>query len=424
MMKISDIIIPKFYSAHYHVQNNTYTHFYLPGGRSSTKSSFVAIEIIYNMMRDYNNNEFSNAVVLRKVTATCKDSVYANLLWAIDVLNVKEYWDAKLSPLSLIYKPSGQQILFRGSANKRDYEKIKSIKFIKGYCKYAWFEELSEFDSLEEIRQINASLLRGEGNDNAKVFYTYNPPASKNAWVNKYRRDNIKSRIVVDSTYLDVPASWLGKTNLNDINELKEININKYNYMYLAQEIGEGLEIYKNVIISTISNDQINSFKKISRGLDLGFKKDASSYVETYYDENKQNLYIFNEVYGWSLSNQALYDKIKPLSQQYLIKCDCAEPRTINELNKLGLNVRACRKGKDSLRHGIRWLQNLNAIYIDKQRCPYAASDFELYEYEKNAYDNIKDGDYPHETHASAATRYALDDIILDRTVKAVNIYR
>ena len=420
MINISNIIIPKFYELHYHIQGSHYTHHYLPGGRSSTKSSFTGIEIIYNMMRDFQNGEFSNCVALRKVAATCRDSVYANLVWAIEVLGVSEFWEQKLSPLSLVYIPSGQQILFRGSANQRDFEKIKSIKFIKGYCKYVWYEELPEFKSLDEIRQINASLLRGEGNDFAKAFYTYNPPASKNAWVNKCRREDWRNRIIVDSTYLDVPDRWLGKTNLDDINELKRVNERKYNYMYLAQEIGEGLEIYHNVVIQTIPDSKIRIFDKVNRGLDLGFKKDASSYVEDYYDEKNQDLYIFDEVYGWSLSNQVLYERIFPKSGKSIIKGDCAEPRTISELQKLGLNIWGCKKGKDSMRHGIKWLQDLNHIYIDRKRCPYTSSDFELYEYEKNAEGNIKDGDYPKEPHASASTRYSLDDTILSRKATVI----
>lgn len=371
-------------------------------------------------MRDFQNGEHSNCVALRKISVTCRDSVYANFLWAISVLGVEDYWECKRSPLEIVYTPSGQQILFRGSANNKDFEKIKSIKFIKGYCKYVWYEELPEFKSMDEIRQINASLFRGEGNDFAKAFYTYNPPASKNAWCNKIRREQWRNRVIVDSTYLDVPENWLGKTNLGDINELKRLNIRKYNYMYLAQEIGEGLEIYPNVTIRTISDAKIREFDRVNRGLDLGFKKDASSYVENYLDERNRDLYIFDEVYGWSLSNQVLYERISSKSKKMLIKGDSAEPRTISELQRLGLNIFGCTKGKDSVRHGIKWLQDLNHIYIDKRRCPYTAADFELYEYEKNAEGNIKDGDYPKEPHASAATRYSLDNIILKREAKII----
>ena len=65
------------------------------------------------MMKDSN----ANAVVLRKVGDTLTDSVYAQLLWAIEMLGVSNYWTAKVSPLRLIYNPTGQEILFRSSNN-------------------------------------------------------------------------------------------------------------------------------------------------------------------------------------------------------------------------------------------------------------------------------------------------------------------
>lgn len=156
-MKISEIIAPSFYELHKDIKINGHTHYWLKGGRGSTKSSFISIEIILGMMKDSN----ANAVVLRKVGDTIADSVYAQLLWAIEILGVSQYWTAKVSPLRLKYNPTGQEILFRSSNNKEDYKKIKSTKLAKGYCKYLWYEELDEFYGMEEIRSINQSLLRG-----------------------------------------------------------------------------------------------------------------------------------------------------------------------------------------------------------------------------------------------------------------------
>ena len=107
-------------------------------------------------MRDQN----ANAVALRKVGDTLSSSVYSQLLWAIEILGVENYWSAKTSPLELVYKPTGQKIVFRSAVNKDDARKIKSTKFVKGYCKYVWYEELDEFFGMEEIRKINQSLLR------------------------------------------------------------------------------------------------------------------------------------------------------------------------------------------------------------------------------------------------------------------------
>lgn len=94
-------------------------------------------------------------LVLRKVAVNLKDSVYEQLLWAIEALGVENLWQAKLSPLQLSYLPTGQRILFRGADEPK---KIKSTKFRKGYCKYIWYEEADEFAGMQEIRTINQSL--------------------------------------------------------------------------------------------------------------------------------------------------------------------------------------------------------------------------------------------------------------------------
>ena len=161
MVNVYDIISPHFWDLLDDCLQNSHTHYWLKGGRGSTKSSFIGIVIPLLMMIDSQKGIFSNAVAMRKVGDTLSDSVYSQILWGIEMLGVTDYWQAKVSPLKLIYKPTGQQILFRSSNNKDDYRKLKSTKFQRGFCKYLWFEELDEFFGIEEIRSIIQSLLRG-----------------------------------------------------------------------------------------------------------------------------------------------------------------------------------------------------------------------------------------------------------------------
>ena len=120
-IKISEIIAPNFYELHRDLKSEKNTHYWLKGGRISTKSSFISIEIILGIMKDKN----ANAVAMRKVGDTLADSVYAQLIWAIDKLGVGYCWEMKVSPLKLVYKLTGQEILFRSANNKEDYKKIK-----------------------------------------------------------------------------------------------------------------------------------------------------------------------------------------------------------------------------------------------------------------------------------------------------------
>jgi len=121
-MKLSTAIAKSFSSVHKDIKSKAYTHIWLNGGRGSTKSSFVAIEIILGIMKEPN----SNAVAMRKVKDTLKDSVYEQLSWAIEILGVDTYWHKSISPLSLTYIPTGQRVIFRGADKPK---KIKSITF-------------------------------------------------------------------------------------------------------------------------------------------------------------------------------------------------------------------------------------------------------------------------------------------------------
>ena len=88
VIKLSNMIAPSFYSVHNDIKKELHTHYWLNGGRGSTKSSFVSIEIILGMMKDRK----ANCVALRKVGFNLKDSVYEQLLWAVSVLGVEQYW--------------------------------------------------------------------------------------------------------------------------------------------------------------------------------------------------------------------------------------------------------------------------------------------------------------------------------------------
>ena len=129
---LNELIAPVFYKLPHQIKNHEYTHYWLRGGRGSTKSSVISLEIIIGMMK----NSAYNAIVFRKVGHYLKESVFEQLIWAIDKLNVIDFWQINLSPLGLTYKPTGQRIIFRGCD---DPKKTKSVKLRKGYFAYCWF---------------------------------------------------------------------------------------------------------------------------------------------------------------------------------------------------------------------------------------------------------------------------------------------
>jgi PBSX family phage terminase large subunit len=440
-VSLTDCFGPAYYEIFHDVEARNNMIYWLKGGRGSLKGSFAYLYTIFDLTRDAENGVVTHAVGLRKVGLTIRDSVFTNFLWAINKLGLKDSWDYTISPMKFFHKKTGNTILFRGCANQRDFEKIKSLKFEKGYCKIAIFEELTEFAGMDEIDSIQQSLFRGSnedtredfGNEESITFVMYNPPASRKNWVNeesrKLRQLNENGEdtgvYILHTTYLQAPKSWLGKPFVDKANQIKKFNYRKYQHMYLGEETGEGLEIYPPITkdnpnglveYRTITNEEIKQFTKINRGLDFGYSH-ASCYAEMYYDKKQEIIYIIDEVYLYGANNFVLASKIKHKAGKLFIIGDSEDPRTINEMILLGLNVGKAKKGKDSKDHGIMWLKGRAKIVIDKKRTPNIADDFETYEYKKD-----KEGkiiyDFPEEPDGSASCRYGLEKYILDSKLK------
>lgn len=407
-VKLSNVIAPSFYSVHTDIKNGLHTHYWLKGGRGSTKSSFISVEIILGIMADPQ----ANALALRKVGLYLHDSVYEQLCWAIDVLGVNQYWNKNKSPLQLTYVPTGQKILFRGADEPK---KIKSTKVSKGYIKYIWYEECDEFNGIEEIRTINQSMVRG--GEKFNIFYSFNPPKSIKSWVNQeVEQQKLRNDTVVHhSTYLDVPKGWLGETFFIEAEYLKKTKPDSYKHEYMGEAIGTGGEIFSNVKLRKITDEEIKTFDNIRRGLDWGYAVDPLAYVVCQYDSTRRRLYIYEEIYKVGLSNRLAAEQIKANGEYTdLITADSAEPKSIDELKDYGLSIVGAKKGPGSIEFGIKWLTDLESIIIDPERCPNVAKEFTSYELEKDKNGNFKSKYPDRDNHTIDATRYALENDMVE----------
>ncbi len=412
-MKLSSIIAPSFITVHKDIKQGGHTHYWLPGGRGSTKSSFVGIEIPLGIMRDASKNLMTHCVVLRRYSVTLRESVYAQILWGINALGVAELWDCRVSPLAIIYKPTGQKILFRGAD---DEMKIKSLKFKNGYAKYAWYEEVNEFEGEEKIRSINQSLMRG-GSD-FTFFYTFNPPRSVKNWCNRYVATERDDTLVHHSDYRTVPPEWLGEQFITEAEHLKTVKPESYRHEYLGEVTGTGGEVFDNVTLRAITDEEIARFDNHRRGIDWGYAADPFAYNACHYDKTRRRLYIFHEIHKVRLSNRAAALLVKEEAKTARIICDSAEPKSIDEVKSYGLRVVGAKKGPDSVEYGIKWLQDLEEIIIDNIRCPETAREFSSYELDRDREGNFKAGFPDHDNHHIDAVRYACEGDMQRRGVR------
>nr|DAW75640.1 MAG TPA: terminase large subunit [Caudoviricetes sp.] len=406
---LSKCIGKAFYSVHKDIQAGKHTYYDLTGGRGSLKSSCVSVEIIYNMMKKENKNK--HAVIYRKVGDTLETSVFAQIEWAIDILGVSRLWKLTKSPMRAEYLPTGQKIIFKGLDKAA---KSKSIKVPFGYIGYLWFEEFDEFSGEEEIRKVQQSVIRG-GNDFV-VFKSMNPPKSRQNWANYYidKEKLRKDTLVSQTTYLTSPKEWLGQQFIDDAEWLKMVNPKAYKHEYLGIPIGNGTEVFDNLEIRQITDEEIARFDRLYRGVDWGWFPDPFHYGCMHYDSARMILYIFEEFRTNKMRNsetgKILKDKFN-LGRYDVVICDSAENKSIADYRSYGINARGAEKGPDSVRYGMKWLQSLIKIVIDPVRCPNTAEEFKKYEYELD-----KDGNptsvYPDaNNHSIDMTRYAMERV-------------
>lgn len=399
------MIAPAFSKVVFDIAEREHLEYVFPGGRGSTKSSFVSLEIIDLLEK----NPGMHACVMRQVADTLRTSVYQQVMWAIQVLSLEEEYKCTVSPLEITKVRTGQKIYFRGAD---DPDKIKSIKVPFGYIGIAWFEELDQFQGANSVRKIEQSVVRG--GDVAYIFKSFNPPKSANNWANMYIKIPKQTRLVVHSTYLDVPKSWLGKPFLDEADFLKETNPDAYENEYMGVANGSGGNVFDNVMIREITDEEIAEFDRVLNGLDWGWFPDPFHFVRCQYDAARLRLLIFEEYRCNKQSNRQTADTLieqHGITSNDIITCDSAENKSIGDYKSYGLLARPAEKGPGSVEYSMKWLQSLREIVIDNARCPATAKEFLEYEYERDKDGEIISGYPDKDNHGIDAVRYATNKI-------------
>lgn len=417
-MKIkSNTIFAKKYNKLFRwIMKHEYTEYTLTGGRGSCKSSFISLCVIILIVMF---PQF-NALIIRKNANTLRTSVYEQIVWAIEKLGLRGRFKipkSETSALPIVYRRKNgtkQYIIFRGCDNP---EKIKSIKIASGYFGIIWFEEKTEFTPAE-IQNIKVSAMRG--GSKFYVFESYNPPSAKRHWCNTDARTPKKDRVVFHTTYLDIPREWLGEAILNEIEHTKNTNERAYRNIFLGEATGTGLNIFENVELREITDEEISAFDFFYSGIDWGYYPDPFAFSTSSYNAAKQTLYIFDELY---LNKCGNYEAFKDLTEHMeshgmsiatdRITADSAEPKSVADFRSWGGNVRGAIKGIGSRDASFKWLQGLRRIVIDPARCPRIADEFTLYEHEIDKRTGEVMSGYPdgQPDHGIDTVRYALEEI-------------
>lgn len=146
----------------------------LKGGAGSGKSVFCAQKLLHRCKYEHDNYTFSHRfLVIRKVAATRKDSIFNLIKGEIEKQGIVDEWRVYSGDLSFFHIPTGAQIITKGID---DPEKLKSVADITGI----WIEEATEL-LVTDFTQLNLRL-RGQYPYYKQIIFSFNPIA-KSHWI-------------------------------------------------------------------------------------------------------------------------------------------------------------------------------------------------------------------------------------------------
>jgi len=378
------------------------------GGRGSKKSKTTALNMIHRL---YEFPE-SNGLCVRRYSNTLRDSVFSDLKWAIHKFKLDAFFDCTVSPMQITRISTGQKILFRGLD---DGLKITSISVDKGFLCWVWIEECFEISNEEDFNKLDMSI-RGEMPDGyfKQISMTFNP-WSATSWLKARFFDSDDEDTFTKTTTWEC-NEWLDESDKNIFLKMQKSNPRRYRIEGEGHwGIAEGL-IYEKYKVEGFDVDAVRKIPgiKAAFNLDFGFT-DPNAFVCELVDNTNMKIYIFDEWYQSGVTNRVIAEQIKKMGYggQRII-CDCAEPKSIAELQDEGIKAEPSRKGKDSVNHGIQLIQNYEIIIHPK--CVEFQKEISNYCWTRDK--SGKPTDKPdHEfSHGMDSMRYGISKILLADT--------
>ena len=421
------LLAPPFLAMHRKLAAGAGCDLWIKGGRGSTKSSAVSLEVV----RLLEEHADLSAVVFVKRKVDIRDGVYEQVAWALSELGVADEWECPSSTFKMTRRATGQVIVFRGCD---DPKKSKSMKAPgRTYFGVQWFEEVDQFAGTGELRTVVQSVTRGAGEDAPFFrFHTFNPPRAKNSWANRETARRIAAGMdVVTANYTDVPVEWISEKFVEDAKALRDADPEAYAHEYMGEPVGFGAEVFPRTEVRPVTDEERRALKYVTFGVDWGFSQDPWVWLEVGYDAKTRTLYIMDELSGRGLTNHETAELVRakvsapalgadgePVRSELpyaTVWCDGAEKKSVEDYRTEGIKADAAPKqGVHGVRSGVRWLQNRARIVVDP-RCRVASEEFPGYTYELTK-DGEPTGMLPdRDNHAIDAVRYACCCLISDR---------
>lgn len=387
----------------------------LKGGKASKKSATTALNFIFRIMKEKD----SNLLVVRQIMNTHRDSTFAQLQWAQERLGVKGLWKNTVSPLEMVYMPTGQKILFRGFD---DVLKLASTTVSKGYLNFVWIEEAFEIAKEADFDKLDLSVPRGTMPPHLykQTTLTFNP-WSEGHWLKKRFFDNDSQNTATFSTNYLI-NEFLDETDRKVFERMKKTNRRKYDVAGLGNwGISEGL-VFENWEIGEPERKSEELYKwKSFFGLDYGYTNDPTAFIAFEANPIDKIIYIYEEFYQRRMLNCQIAEKIKELGfAKERIRADSAEPKSNDDLKRLGIGrITPSVKGRDSILNGIAAISEYK-IFVNP-KCVNMIRELSSYIYDDRVDERGRKMPKDSDNHLCDALRYGFADVKFFHPVKEKN---
>ena len=398
----ADLIFNKAFIPH--LKNEARTQIYY-GGSASGKSVFLAQRCVADIIKGGRNY-----LVCRAVGKYVPRSVWMEIQRVIKDWGLESLFTYRIQAQVIECVANNHQIIFTGLD---DTEKLKSIVPKVGAITDIWVEEATETNK-SDIRTLFKRQRGGDEGIPKRLTMSFNPILQSH-WIYKEYFENIAwtdDQTEYEDDELTIMKSWYVHNKFLTQGDIDDLENETDEYYYQVYTLGNwgvlGNVVFNNWKVEDLSGIE-NQFTNRRNGLDFGFSADPAAIVCTHYDREKKTIYIFDELYETGLTNDKLALLANDLVGEDMVVCDSSEPKSIAELQMHGTRAAGAIKGKDSVLHGIQWLQQ-NTIIIDK-KCINTRNEFMKYAWKEG-----KDGlavspprPVDRDNHLIDALRYAYE---------------
>lgn len=343
---IVDFSNPELYNAVYiPIFSDKKRYLHLMGGWWSWKSVASAQnEVIKSFIPG------NRVLWLRKVKDTIRESIFAQIVEIISLWWLTDQFTITTSPLYIKNNLTGSDFIFRGMD---DPEKIKSVVNVTR----VWAEEATEFTK-KDFDQID---LRLRWKKDLQIVLTYNP-VDKDHWLNTdfWARGENADTTLIHTTYKDNKWAWEQYEKV--MARLKEQDPN----MYKIYALGEWWNLVEWLIFTFELIDEVpEGAKLLWHGQDFGYTNDPSALVSVY--QWNEGIILDERIYLTGLTNSDLVAqyKTKGIWTSDLIVADSSEPKSIEEIYRMGYNIQPVEKWPDSINFGIQTMKQ-QKLYVTK----------------------------------------------------------